>query len=77
MSDNKCSKQSVDGIILILSCQKHKNTRLKEFKLPDTNYDGWEVVYVLGDFFLPQKYTYNDNTLVIKCEDSYIHLLKK
>ena len=25
---------NVDGIILVLSCQKYLNTRLKEFKLP-------------------------------------------
>ena len=33
------SKKNVDGIILILSCQKHKNTRLKEFSLHKTNYN--------------------------------------
>ena len=38
------SKKNVDGIILILSCQKHRNTRLKEFSLRKTNYDNWEVI---------------------------------
>jgi len=31
------SKKDVDGIIMILSCHKHKNTRLKEFSLNKTN----------------------------------------
>ena len=34
------SKKNVDGIILVLSCQKHRNTRLKEFSLGKTNYEG-------------------------------------
>ena len=25
------SKKNIDGVILVLSCQKYKNTRLKEF----------------------------------------------
>ena len=50
------SKKNVDGIILILSCQKHKNTRLKEFSLNKTNYNNWEVIYVIGNLFLTQNY---------------------
>ena len=69
--------KEVKGIILIISCQKHKETRLKEFKLKKTNYIGWEVIYVIGDLFLNEKYILNDNMLYIKTEDSYIHLLKK
>jgi hypothetical protein len=69
--------KNVEGIILILSCQKHKQTRLKEFSLPENNYNGWEVIYVLGDLFLNTNYELRENMLYIKCEDSYIHLLKK
>ena len=71
------SKENVDGIILILSCQKHLNTRLKQFSLPQDEYAGWKVVYVIGDLFLPSDYEMRGNLLVVKCEDSYIHLLKK
>ena len=71
------SKEEVEGIILIISCQKHKNTRLKEFKLPKEYYNGWKVIYVLGDLTLPSLYQLNKNLLTINCEDSYIHLLKK
>jgi hypothetical protein len=71
------SKEEVEGMILIISCQKHKDTRLKEFKLPKDNYNGWKVIYVLGDLTLTSIYEYNGNILTINCEDSYIHLLKK
>ena len=71
-------KMEVDGIILILSCQKHKETRIKDFKLDKNEYNNWKVIYVIGDFFLKKEYEIrDDNFLYIKCEDSYIHLLKK
>lgn len=77
-------KKEVNGIILILSCQKHKETRLKEINLKHTSYDNWEVVHVIGDFFLPTNYKYENNEttngknyLYLRCEDSYLHLLKK
>jgi hypothetical protein len=77
-------KKEVNGIILILSCQKHKETRLKEINLKNTSYMNWEVVYVIGDFFLQTNYCYENNEttrgknyLYIRCEDSYLHLLKK
>jgi hypothetical protein len=78
------TKKEVNGIILILSCQKHKETRLKEINLKNTSYANWEVVYVIGDFFLQTNYCYENNEtthgknyLYIRCEDSYLHLLKK
>ena len=67
----------VNGIILVLSCQKHVNTRLKQCKLSHDNYGEWKVIYVIGDLFLEKDYIMNDNIMTIKCEDSYIHLLKK
>lgn len=67
----------VNGIILILSCNKHKNTRLKKFKLDKDEYENWKVIYVIGDLFLDSSYKLDGNILTIKCEDSYIHLLKK
>jgi hypothetical protein len=78
------TKKEVNGIILILSCQKHKYTRLKEINLKNTSYANWEVVHVIGDFFLDANYKYENNEttngknyLYIRCEDSYLHLLKK
>jgi hypothetical protein len=82
---------AVNGIILVLSCQKHLNTRLKHFKLPKEDYGGWKVIYVIGDLFLDCDYKFASlgasdspaspaslgDLLIIKCEDSYIHLLKK
>ena len=59
------SKKNVDGIILVLSCQKHRNTRLKEFSLRKTNYDNWEVIYVIGDFFLKENYILDGNILYV------------
>ena len=71
------SKIAVEGIILVLSCQKHMNTRLKDFRLTNDEYQGWKVVYVIGDFFLDVPYKLNGNIMFVKTEDSYIHLLKK
>ena len=67
----------VDGIILILTCHKYLDTRLKEFKLPKDNYGNWKVIYVIGDLFIDSDYKLEGNLMTIKCEDSYFHLLKK
>jgi hypothetical protein len=71
------NKECVDGVILILSCQKHKETRLKDFKLKKNTYLNWKVIYVIGDLFLSENYILKNNILFLKTEDSYIHLLKK
>jgi hypothetical protein len=71
------SRECIEGVILVLSCQKHKDTRLKKYILPKDEYLNWKVIYVVGDFFLESEYTFENNLLTIKCEDSYIHLLKK
>jgi len=69
--------EKVKGIILILSCNKHKNTRLREFGPKLEYYSGYKVITVLGDLFLDKDYYIKENTMYIKCEDSYLHLLKK
>lgn len=69
-------KQELDGIILVISCQKYKNTRLKKYG-PKRQIDGWEVINVIGDLFIDKPYIFSDGLLTIKCEDSYAHLLKK
>lgn len=80
---------AVKGIILVISCHKHLNTRVKHFKLPRDEYAGWKVVYVIGDLFLDSDYKFvrhdgsgghegsEANLMIVKCEDSYLHLLKK
>ena len=68
---------AVDGLILILSCQKHRDTRLVEFRLPKDVYAGWPVIYVIGDLFLTTAYHLEGSLLTLRCEDSYLHLLKK
>jgi hypothetical protein len=67
---------SVDGIILVISCQKHLQTRLREINLQE-NYGNWKVINVIGDLFLDCDYKLEGNLMTIKCEDSYLHLLKK
>ena len=67
----------VDGIILILSCEKHRYTRLQQYGLHETQINNWKVIKVIGDLFLDKPYKFEDNILFLKCEDSYIHLLKK
>jgi hypothetical protein len=66
----------VNGIILIVCCEKYKKIRSK-FKLNNNNYDGWEVVYLFGNEELNEEYKYENNILTIKCEDSYLFLMKK
>jgi hypothetical protein len=73
----KTNKTSIPGAILIFSCHKHKETRLKQFKLSKTDYNGWKVFIIIGNPNLKSEYEMNDNVITIKCEDSYIHILKK
>jgi hypothetical protein len=56
----------VEGIILILSCQRHKNNRLKEFKLHKSMYDEWKVIYVIGDLFQKENFKLNGDILYVK-----------
>ena len=70
-------KEYVEGIVLILSCQKHKDTRMKEYALSKDEFCKWKVIYVIGDLFLESEYRLEKNILYVKCEDSYVHLLKK
>ena len=67
---------AVDGIILVISCQKHLTTRLREINLKE-NYENWKVIKVIGDLFLDCDYKLEGNLMTIKCEDSYLHILKK
>jgi len=60
-----------------LSCQKHLDTRLVKYRLPKDSYCGWKVIYVVGDLSIDSSYDLRGDMLYVKCEDSYIHLLKK
>ena len=70
------TKECVDGIILVTSCQKYRDTRLKELKLKE-RYGNWKVICVVGDLFIDSEYKIEDGLMTIKCEDSYIYNLKK
>jgi hypothetical protein len=71
-------KESIHGVILVISCHKHQHTRLEKYKLPKTEYAGWKVIYILGNPLLSSEYQWDSsNQMTIKCEDSYIHLMKK
>jgi hypothetical protein len=65
----------VDGIILILTCHKYQDTRLKKFKLPKDDYGNWKVIYVIGDLFLDSDYKLEGNLLTIKCD--HLHPIEK
>lgn len=70
-------RKKVKGIIMILTCQKYKVSRIKRFKLPKDEYEGWKIIYILGNLFLEKDYELENNILKIKTEDSYLHLFKK
>ena len=71
-------KEKIKGAIVIISCYKHKNTRLKKYQLPKTTYSGYKVFYILGNPDLSSQYEIREkNIIIIRCEDSYVHILKK
>lgn len=67
----------VEGITLILSCEKHRYTRLKKYGLNENQINNWKVIKVIGDLFSDKPYKLKGNFLFLKCENSYLHLLKK
>jgi hypothetical protein len=75
-------KKHIPGAIIVYSCYKHKETRLKELILKNS-YCNWKVFYILGNPNLETDYKFEieDKTgrefVILKCEDSYLHLLKK
>jgi hypothetical protein len=42
----------VEGIILVLSCQKHRYTRLINLNLNKHSYNNWKVIKVIGKPFM-------------------------
>jgi len=65
------------GAILIISCEKHRFTRVPKYRLPEPEYAGWKVFYVFANRFLDRDYVFDGDTLTVKSEDSYLHLAKK
>ena len=49
----------------------------KNFKINDEYINNWKIIYVYGNPYLEEEYKLEKNNLIIKCEDSYIHLFKK
>jgi hypothetical protein len=71
-------RQEIPGIILIISCNKHKETRLKEFSLSKKEYNDWKVFTIIGNPELTTSYEIHEpNLITIQCEDSYLHVMKK
>ena len=66
------------GIILVLSCQKYLSTRIKK-NFENFYIDDWQVVILCGNLFIDKPYIYDKEkrVLTVKCEDSYLHTLKK
>src|SRR5210317_1001830 len=70
------------GVILILSCEKYINTRVKE-NFFDKNindwYNDWKFITLKGNLNIENNYEYDTENLIltVKSEDSYMHLLKK
>lgn len=70
------------GVILILSCDKYINTRVKE-NFFDRNvndwYNDWKFITLKGNLNIENDYEYDKESyiLTVKSEDSYLHLIKK
>jgi len=65
------------GAILIVSCEKHREARLSKYRLPQPEYEGWQVFYVFANLFLDEDYQFDGDILTVRTEDSYLHLTKK
>lgn len=67
----------MSGAILIYSCQKYKHYRIQDLAYLQPEYAGWRVLFFVGDPFLTDEYRIDGNIVTLRCEDSYLHLLKK
>ncbi len=70
-------KPTIPGAICIFSCHKHMNTRMQQYGLKLPMYEGWPVYYFIGNPHLPTDYAIYHNLIILRCEDSYIHVAKK
>lgn len=73
----------VPGVIIILTCNKYIKERLAKHQPNKKSYAGWPVIYCLGDPRHVRPYSLMPATgggaplLIVRCEDTYMHLLKK
>ena len=83
--DNE-DKQTVKGIILIITCKKYIFSRVvqNKYKLTGDLIQGWKIIYVMSNPNLESDYnlsyindSLNSNLLTIKGKDDYIHLFEK
>jgi len=65
------------GVILIYSCQKYKESRIRDLSYLRPAYLGWKVYFIVGDPRIQKEYEIDRNIITLRCEDSYLHLLKK
>lgn len=70
-------RERVPGVMLVTSCHKYINSRLKKYGLNKHAFHNWKIHIVMGDPNLKSEYELRENVIILKCEDSYIHLIKK
>jgi len=66
----------VEGIILMICCYKYEKLR-SQFKLKKNIYNNWKVICLFGDPLINENYILLDNKLIVKSEDTYLHLTNK
>lgn len=69
--------KSVNGVLLFVSCHKHLSTRVEKYVPRETEINGWPIHIVIGNPFIEQPFIQIDRLIILKCEDSYIYLMKK
>ena len=54
--NNFFPQTEVDGVIIIITCQNYFNSRIRgnTFRINSHQFNGWPIVYVLGDKDLKQ-----------------------
>ena len=75
------NKINVNGVIMVLSCEKYIETRArKNFINNNINewVNDWPVVIVKGDNTIKEEYIYDkNNILTLKTQDIYIFVKKR
>ena len=77
--------QKVPGVILIVTCRKYLSERVPNYIPNADSYEGWPIIYCLAEPNLTSDYVVTTpggrmgkkSFLIVKCEDTYVHLLKK
>ncbi len=88
LQKNFFPETKVNGVIIVITCQKYFHTRIlgNKFRINSHQFNGWPIVYVLGDKDLRQQYaiappdmtnSFNSYILTVKSEDYYAQIFKK